>query len=60
DRCQTAMGSRLLTRWLNRPLRNREILEARQDSITCLLEHYRFEQLQPQLKDIGDLERILA
>ena len=60
DRCQTAMGSRLLSRWLNRPLRDRGILEARQDSITCLLEHYRFEQIQPQLKDIGDLERILA
>jgi len=60
DRCQTAMGSRLLTRWLHRPLRDRAMLEARQDSITCLLEHYRFEQIQPQLKDIGDLERILA
>ncbi|KTT12155.1 DNA mismatch repair protein MutS [Pseudomonas oryzihabitans] len=60
DRCQTAMGSRLLTRWLNRPLRNRAVIEARQDAITCLLESYRFEALQPQLKDIGDLERILA
>ena len=60
DRCQTAMGSRLLTRWLNRPLRDKATLEARQDSITCLLEHYRFEQLQPQLKDIGDVERVLA
>jgi len=60
DRCQTAMGSRLLTRWLNRPLRDRTVLEARQDSITCLLERYRFEQLQPQLKEIGDVERILA
>ncbi|HCF5536472.1 TPA: DNA mismatch repair protein MutS [Pseudomonas aeruginosa] len=26
----------------------------------CLLERYRFENLQPQLKEIGDLERILA
>ncbi len=60
DRCQTAMGSRLLTRWLNRPLRDRAVLEARQDAITCLLEHYRFEQIQPLLKDIGDIERILA
>ncbi|MFS2122376.1 DNA mismatch repair protein MutS [Pseudomonas sp. Pseusp97] len=60
DRCQTAMGSRLLTRWLNRPLRDRAVLEARQDSITCLLERYRFEILQPQLKEIGDVERILA
>ena len=60
DRCQTAMGSRLLSRWLNRPLRDRAILEARQESIACLLERYRFETLQPQLKEIGDLERILA
>jgi len=60
DRCQTAMGSRLLTRWLNRPLRDRAVLEARQDSIACLLERYRFEILQPQLKEIGDVERILA
>ncbi|WP_236207100.1 DNA mismatch repair protein MutS [Pseudomonas tohonis] len=60
DRCQTAMGSRLLSRWLNRPLRDRAVLEARQDSINCLLERYRFEGLQPQLKEIGDVERILA
>lgn len=60
DRCQTAMGSRLLSRWLNRPLRDRAVLEARQESIACLLERYRFESLQPKLKEIGDLERILA
>ncbi len=60
DRCQTAMGSRLLGRWLNRPLRDRTVLEARQESIACLLDRYRFETLQPQLKEIGDLERILA
>nr|CAQ52811.2 mutS [Pseudomonas avellanae] len=60
DRCQTAMGTRLLTRWLNRPLRDLSILLARQTSITCFLERYRFENLQPQLKEIGDVERILA
>ncbi|NWL78203.1 DNA mismatch repair protein MutS [Pseudomonas taiwanensis] len=60
DRCQTAMGSRLLSRWLNRPLRDRAVLVARQDSIDCLLDRYRFEGLQPQLKEIGDVERILA
>jgi len=60
DRCQTAMGSRLLTRWLNRPLRDRSVLEARQEAIACLPDRYRFELLQPQLKDIGDVERILA
>jgi DNA mismatch repair protein MutS len=33
DRCQTAMASRLLTRWLNRPLRDLKVLQARQGSI---------------------------
>ncbi|WP_459208082.1 DNA mismatch repair protein MutS [Pseudomonas sp. MLB6B] len=60
DRCQTAMASRLLARWLNRPLRDLKVLKARQDSIRCLLDGFRFEKLQPQLKDIGDIERILA
>jgi DNA mismatch repair protein MutS len=60
DRCQTAMATRLLTRWLNRPLRDLKVLEARQESISCFLERYRFENLQPQLKEIGDIERILA
>jgi len=60
DRCQTAMASRLLSRWLNRPLRDPKVLQARQDSIRCLLDGYRFEKLQPQLKEIGDIERILA
>lgn len=54
------MGSRQLTRWLNRPLRDLTVLLARQSSITCLLDGYRFERLQPQLKEIGDIERILA
>ena len=60
DRCQTAMASRLLGRWLNRPLRNLSVLQDRQDAIACLLSNYHFEALQPQLKEIGDLERILA
>jgi DNA mismatch repair protein MutS len=60
DRCQTSMGSRLLSRWLNRPLRQRKVLEARQDAIAYLLNDYHFENVQPALKDIGDIERILA
>ena len=60
DRCQTAMASRLLGRWLNRPLRDARVLVERQEAIACLLDQYRYEALQPQLKEIGDLERILA
>ena len=62
DRCKTPMGSRLLRRWLNRPLRNRSVLLARQDVIRWQREQYRFETLQmaPVLKEIGDIERILS
>lgn len=60
DRCQTAMGSRLLKRWLHRPLRDRAVLEARRNSIAALIQDYHFESIREQLKAIGDLERILA
>ncbi len=60
DCCATSMGSRLLLRWLHRPLRNHGQLLRRQDSIASLQEDYRFEGLQELLKQIGDVERILA
>nr|WP_306456355.1 DNA mismatch repair protein MutS [Pseudomonas sp. LJDD11] len=60
DRCQTPMATRMLIRWLNRPLRDLGVIQARQSAIACFLDRYRFENLQPQLKEIGDIERILA
>lgn len=60
DRTATAMGSRLLKRWLNRPLRDRHILSARQQSIFNLKEDRIYLTLHNQLKGIADLERILA
>ena len=56
----TSMGSRLLCRWLNRPLRQKAVLESRQSAIASLLADYRFEPLRDELKIIGDLERILS
>lgn len=60
DKTRSAMGSRLLRRWLNRPLCNRGILEQRQQAITSLLIDYRFEAVRKALQPIGDVERILA
>jgi DNA mismatch repair protein MutS len=60
DTCSTAMGSRLLRRWLNRPLRDREKLNQRQDAVADLLNGYTFERLHQHLKHIGDMERILG
>ncbi len=56
----TTMGSRLLRRWLNRPLRNIEILNQRQAAITELQQNYRFEPVHGILKRVGDMERILG
>tara|TARA_R100000988_G_scaffold97872_1_gene65601 strand:- start:2249 stop:4906 length:2658 start_codon:yes stop_codon:yes gene_type:complete len=60
DRTMSPMASRLLNRWLNRPLRDRHGLQLRQQAVAELLADYRFETLQPILKQIGDTERILA
>ena len=60
DRCATAMGSRLLVRWLHRPLRNQEQLMLRQGAVAQLLDNYGHEAVRGLLKDIGDMERILA
>ncbi len=57
---QTTMGGRLLRRWINRPLCNRELIEARQQAIAALQQNYIFEPLGRILKPIGDMERILA
>ncbi len=58
DHTRTAMGSRLLKRWLGRPLRDRAILFARQQCVQQLLSA--FSELQKTLQHVADLERILA
>ena len=60
DKCRTPMGSRLLRRWLHRPIQDRSTLLARHNAIHWLQEQYQFESLQEILKSIGDSERILA
>jgi DNA mismatch repair protein MutS len=60
DHTVTAMGSRLLRRWLKRPLRNKDIVKTRQQCVQSLLTEYRYEQVQAILRGIGDIERILA
>jgi DNA mismatch repair protein MutS len=60
DRTQNAMGSRLLKRWLNRPLRDRSILLARQQVIAQFLAEQHYTPLQTIFRNMADLERILA
>jgi DNA mismatch repair protein MutS len=60
DRSATTMGSRLLRRWLNRPLRARDELRLRQQSVGALLDNRNYENIFSVLRGIGDAERILA
>lgn len=59
DETKTAMGSRLLKRWLARPLIDPRAISDRQDKVQELLDHY-FERsnLQEELTKVYDLERL--
>jgi DNA mismatch repair protein MutS len=60
DHTATAMGSRLLQRWVNRPLRDHGLLRDRQQAINIILQKNTTHELHDILRHIGDLERILA
>ncbi|QCU89723.1 DNA mismatch repair protein MutS [Thiomicrorhabdus sediminis] len=60
DDTATAMGSRLLKRWLNQPLRKAEQINLRLDAIETILNHHQADALRDILKNVGDLERILS
>jgi DNA mismatch repair protein MutS len=61
DRCQTAMGSRLLRRWLHQPLRNPQTINLRLDSVTSFTQDQTLlEKTRSTLSLCCDLERILT
>jgi DNA mismatch repair protein MutS len=60
DKCVTAMGSRELRRWLNRPLTDQSVLRSRYQALGALRDGRRFEAVREHLHGIGDIERILA
>ena len=60
DLAVTAMGSRLMRRWLHRPLTNTQQLRARHEAIAALKDNYQYETVRAALKGVGDMERILT
>jgi DNA mismatch repair protein MutS len=60
DRCQSPMGSRLLKRWIQRPLCNADILRGRYQAVESLMPGSIVDALQTALHGIGDVERILS
>ncbi len=60
DKSITAMGSRCLRRWLNRPIRDHAMLNNRYHCIESLLQQQHYQALQALLRQTGDIERISA
>ena len=60
DRTATPMGGRCLRRWLGRPLRDHGKLRHRHQCIGALMAAGAPDRLHQQMRDIGDLERILS
>jgi DNA mismatch repair protein MutS len=60
DSSVTAMGGRLLRRWLGSPLRNRQTLARRHNAVGALLAGQQYEPFREELRGIGDVERILS
>ena len=60
DQTVTPMGSRLLKRWLHQPIRNFNTLNYRQSMIQTLIDCDLIDALAEPLKQIGDVERVIA
>ena len=60
DTCRCPMGSRLLRRWLQRPIRSTEVRLARYQAVGSVLSAAATDDLQDLLAQVGDMERILA
>lgn len=60
DTTVTAMGSRMLARWIHRPILDRRVINARLNAISALLNEQYYHVLLDAIKPIGDMERILT
>ncbi len=61
DETKTAMGGRLLRRWLTQPLLRRDEIEARHDAVEELVTQNQLRHdLEEGLRPLNDLERLLG
>ena len=61
DRTETAMGGRLLRRWMDKPLLQKNRIEERLEAVDVLYHHFIIrEDIRCHLKDVYDLERLVA
>ena len=61
DQTISPMGSRLLRRWMILPLKNRQPVEERLDTVEFFTTHTEItEQMRKHFQHIGDLERLIS
>jgi DNA mismatch repair protein MutS len=60
DTTVTAMGGRLLRRWIHSPLRELNTIRERHDAISILLDLNHYTPIRDLLRRIGDIERIVS
>ncbi|MBH0003725.1 DNA mismatch repair protein MutS [Pseudoalteromonas sp. SWYJZ12] len=60
DKTATPMGSRLLKRRIHTPVRNKDELNSRLNAISAILDVQLCGELHESLKEIGDVERVIA
>lgn len=58
DHTATSMGSRLLQRWLGRPIRAHDELRLRHQAVSALQNQQNYIEFAKSLKKIGDIERV--
>ncbi|WP_202906794.1 DNA mismatch repair protein MutS [Abyssisolibacter fermentans] len=61
DNTKTAMGGRLLKKWIEEPLLQKNIIEKRLDSVEYLVNNiFLLDDVRTLLKDIYDMERLIS
>ncbi len=61
DKCETAMGSRMLHKWIDKPLLDVNAINNRLDFVECFNNNYLIKaQIKEYFKSVYDLERIIG
>jgi len=61
DKCNTAMGSRMLNKWLSKPLVDKDLINERLDFVEAFNKSFIVkEEIKEIFKNVYDLERIIS
>nr|WP_272509119.1 DNA mismatch repair protein MutS [Clostridium ganghwense] len=61
DKTNTAMGGRLLRKWVEQPLIHKELIDKRLTAVEEIMDKgYLYEELKEQLREVYDIERLVG